>query len=93
TIYSTLDNPYRLVDGNIPAAVETFVRRFVLFGDEYQFTKYDEENNEIGLHQTFEGRPIDNFENGPYHLKLYLNVDSEIVSYSQEYMDISTQGR
>ncbi|MBU9722328.1 MULTISPECIES: two-component system regulatory protein YycI [Bacillaceae] len=93
TIYSTLDSPYRLVDASIPAAVETFVQQHVLYGDEYQFTKFDEETYEVGLHQTFEGRPIDNFVDGPYHLKLYLNIDLEIESYSQEYMDINTQGR
>ncbi|MBU9710902.1 two-component system regulatory protein YycI [Evansella tamaricis] len=93
TIYSTLDTPYRLVEGNIPAVVNSFVEQYVLYGDQYVFTVYNEEEMYIGMHQTFEGRAIDNHKEGPFHLKINLNEDLEIISYQQMFMDISPQGR
>ncbi|UCZ53222.1 two-component system regulatory protein YycI [Bacillus shivajii] len=92
-IIAEMDDPYILADGNLPASVDAFLQQYVINGQEYEFSNYDEEQQIITLHQTYEGRPIDKYSPSRVHLVLYLNDDLEVIAYTQEYMAISPQGR
>ncbi|WP_096186054.1 two-component system regulatory protein YycI [Evansella halocellulosilytica] len=91
-IYSELEDPYQLSDDNLRARVDAFLQQNILYGDEYQFSHYDEERNIIALHQTYEGRPIDQYKRSRVHLVLTLNEDFQVVAYNQQYMEITPQG-
>lgn len=93
TLHSKLETPYKLVTVNLPVVVESFVQQNVFRGDEYTFSSYNEEQNYIGLHQTYKGKPVDNNEGSGYHLILYLNDEFEITGYYQTYMELEQQGR
>ncbi|MGJ9385764.1 hypothetical protein CR203_17270 [Salipaludibacillus neizhouensis] len=91
TIYSVLENPYKIVDANIDASVEAFLTRHVYNGEEYDFAVYNEEEGKIGLYQTYEGRKIDDYEGDNHHLILDISEDNNVESYTQTYMNIRDQ--
>lgn len=93
TIHSTLETPYKLINVNLPVVVDSFVQQYIFHGEEYVFTSYNEEQSFIGLHQTYEGKPIDNDAGSGYHLVLYLNEQFEVTGYYQTYMELEQQGR
>ncbi|UTR16557.1 two-component system regulatory protein YycI [Salipaludibacillus sp. LMS25] len=90
-IHSEMDRPYKMVDSNIPANVNAFLGQYVYLGEEYEFADYNEEENYIGLYQTYKGRKIDQYERSDYHIILNLNDDFHVESYTQKYMEITEQ--
>ncbi|WP_169837707.1 two-component system regulatory protein YycI [Salipaludibacillus agaradhaerens] len=91
TVYAEMDRPYKMVDSNIPANVDAFLGQYVYLGEEYEFADYNEEENYIGLYQTYKDRKIDQYERGDYHIVLHLNDDFHVESYTQKYMEITEQ--
>ncbi|PYZ91768.1 hypothetical protein CR194_19290 [Salipaludibacillus keqinensis] len=90
-LYSELDSPSPLVSANLRASVEAFLQQYVYHGDEYEFAQFNEQEQYIGLYQTYKGRKIDQYEREDFHLVLHLNEDLEVESYSQKYMSVSEQ--
>lgn len=91
TIHSNLDNPYKLVEVNLTASVEAFLQTFVFEGQQYEYVLYNEEEQYIGLYQTYKGRKIDQYERNDFPLVLHISDDFKIESYVQRFMSISEQ--
>ncbi len=91
TLQSELESPYRLVGANLTASVGAFLQQYVYEGDQYEIAVFNEEEQYIGLYQTYKGRKIDQYERNDFHLILYISEDFEVERYVQNYMSISEQ--
>jgi regulatory protein YycI of two-component signal transduction system YycFG len=91
TLQSELDKPYILVGANLTASVGAFLHQYVYEGEQYEIAEYNEEEQYIGLYQTYKGRKIDQYERGNFHLVLHISDDFEVESYVQSHMIISEQ--
>ncbi|MGE6257626.1 two-component system regulatory protein YycI [Heyndrickxia sporothermodurans] len=65
--------------------LKDFLKNNILFGDQYQFWKYDKENGIISFYQTYEKKMFYKNESG--QVQLYLNDKNEIVSYEQSLLE------
>ncbi|MFA9556270.1 two-component system regulatory protein YycI [Evansella sp. AB-rgal1] len=92
-ILADLVTPYKLSESSIEAGVVNFLQEFIINGDEYRFTVFNDENNTINVHQLYKEKPIDNFESGRAQIVLHLNEDLEIEAYDQIYIEISQEIR
>lgn len=92
-IYSELVKPYILSENNLEAAVEAFLEEYVYLGEEYRFSRYNEEQQTIGLYQTYDGKPIENYEEDRFFLVLHLNDDLEVEAYHQYYIEFSLENQ
>lgn len=88
-IYSELVRPYILSENNLEAAVEAFLEEYVYLGEEYSFSRFNEEQLTIGLYQTYNGKPIENYEEHRFFLVLHLNEELEVEAYHQYYIEFS----
>lgn len=93
TLFSELDSPYKLVDANLTASVNAFLQQYVYQGERYAIAEYVEDEQIIGLYQTHEGRKIDEYERGNFHLILNVNDDFAVESYEQRALNVNDQGR
>ena len=66
-------------------ALDAFVKENVLYGEDYQFWKYDESTNTIVYYQDYNDKVI--FDNNNARLVLFLNNEGQITSYEQTYLD------
>ncbi|GIN86712.1 hypothetical protein J6TS2_30980 [Heyndrickxia sporothermodurans] len=66
-------------------SLKDFLKNYILFGDQYQFWKYDKENGIITFYQTFEKKMF--FKNESGQVQLYLNDKNEIMSYDQTILE------
>ncbi|MDG5789432.1 two-component system regulatory protein YycI [Evansella sp. AB-P1] len=93
TVYSELENPYKLSENNLEASVESFLEDHVFNGTSYRFSSFDEEQGTIGFFQTYMDQPIDNHERGSFHLVLHVNEELAIDGYHQSYIEINQEIR
>ncbi|WP_096202914.1 two-component system regulatory protein YycI [Bacillus sp. FJAT-45350] len=88
---SKLTEPYPVQVEEIALDVDNFLRTHVHRGDEYRFGSYDEERNEIIVHQMYEDKKTFSYEE--IQLVLTLNNENDITSYQQYYLELEEQGR
>ncbi|MDQ0257592.1 regulatory protein YycI of two-component signal transduction system YycFG [Evansella vedderi] len=86
-IYSELITPYKLSENSLEAGVEAFLEEHVFLGEHYRFSSFNEDT--IGLVQTFDGMPIENYEDDRFYLVLHLNENLEIEAYHQYYIQFN----
>lgn len=92
-LYSRLDDPYLLTSSNMSASVRSFLNENVIYGSEYELSEYDEDEQVIRLHQTFEDIKIQHFDANRYHLEIHINDDMEVEAYYQTNMSLNEHGR
>ncbi|WP_078593355.1 two-component system regulatory protein YycI [Evansella clarkii] len=93
TLHSVLETPYQLTENDISGSVNAFLEQYVYSGQEYHLAGFNEEEGYLGLHQTYEGRPIGHYEAGPDHIRLMVNEELEITDYYQTYMVFNEEGQ
>ncbi|MDV2684691.1 two-component system regulatory protein YycI [Alkalihalophilus lindianensis] len=91
TIISTLDEPVPLREGQFSQDLSQFLNSYVTNGNEYRFGRFDTEERQVLLQQTYEEKTAHAFEAEP--LLLQLNEDGEIVGYQQSYYEFEPTGR
>ncbi|WP_416148035.1 two-component system regulatory protein YycI [Salipaludibacillus sp. HK11] len=91
TLRAEFENPFSLNAANLTATVSAFLQQFVYEGEMYQIAKYNEEEQYIGLYQTYRDRKIDQYEREDFHLKLYVTDDLEVDSYEQTFITVNEQ--
>ncbi|PLS15762.1 hypothetical protein CVD28_20895 [Bacillus sp. M6-12] len=89
TLISILEKPYKVEKDFKSEQLNKFISDTVLFGDEYKYWSFDEEQNTIIYYQEFQDKMFYNNPNG--ELRFHLNENGEIDSYEQTYLeDIET---
>ncbi|WP_096437970.1 two-component system regulatory protein YycI [Alteribacter populi] len=88
-LFSSLEEPYPLRPANLSASVDAFLSDNMMFGDEYVFGEYVEEDGEILVYQTYNDQPLNYLESEYAHARLLVNEDMEIESYSQRYLEVT----
>jgi regulatory protein YycI of two-component signal transduction system YycFG len=85
-----LNRPYSLDSGNRNIRVDSkeFLLHYVSFGDEYRYSHYDDQLNQIFFYQTYEGKMVDNYESGRFPLVLHLDEHYRITAYEQHYLTL-----
>lgn len=68
-----------------PSELSPFIKTNVLFGEEYQFWKKDDEKKTIIYFQRYKGIPL--YENISGMLTFHYNSENQIVSYDQTYLE------
>ncbi|MBD3110006.1 two-component system regulatory protein YycI [Bacillus sp. AGMB 02131] len=84
-LFSVFDQVFLLNNKQHSEALDTFVKENVLYGEDYQYWKYDESTNTILYYQEYNEKVI--FDNNNARLVLFLNNEGQITSYEQTYLD------
>ncbi|MBM7580614.1 two-component system regulatory protein YycI [Jeotgalibacillus terrae] len=81
---SVLAEPVAIDDPEDPEELNELLEDFVLYGEEYTFWDYDEEDNQLIYFQTYEDLTL--YYNLNAQIAVQLNEDNEAVSYEQTYL-------
>ncbi|WP_342433729.1 two-component system regulatory protein YycI [Neobacillus sp. FSL H8-0543] len=85
TLQVILEKPIQLNVKFEPSELTSFINDSVLFGEEYQFWKKDDEKKVIIYFQKYKGMPL--YENISGKLTFNYNSENQIVSYDQSYLE------
>ncbi|WP_078429579.1 two-component system regulatory protein YycI [Alkalihalobacterium alkalinitrilicum] len=91
TIISRLDEPYPLEQDSISQQVDQFLNEFVMNSDLYQFSRLEEDRNQLLFIQHFDGKVMYSFDETP--LVLQLDDQGQIVAYQQMIYEVEASGR
>lgn len=77
----TLYKPYQIVDTPKSENLKAFLKNFTFKGENYQFSSFSKEKNEIVFFQAFEGTKL--YENAGGQIIAKVNDSNEIISFEQ----------
>lgn len=84
-LQSVLATPVPLNKKFDPLEAQSFLQKYVLFGDQYGFWDLDEETKTITFYQKYDNKMF--YENINGKVTLYLNDNFQVVSYDQTYLE------
>ncbi|WP_166786770.1 two-component system regulatory protein YycI [Jeotgalibacillus salarius] len=81
---SILSDPIAIADPENPEELNEQIEDYVLYGDQYTFWDYDEEDNQLIYFQTFEDFTL--YYNLNAQIAVQLNENNEAISYEQTHL-------
>jgi len=80
-LYSELMHPIKMDESLDTTELDQFVKRAVLYGEQYGFGSFDKDAGTITYYQKHQDKFL--FKNRSAHLVFYINKNSEVFSYEQ----------
>jgi len=85
TLQVKLEKPLQLTKKMDPDEISTFLQGSVLYGDQYEYWKKDEQNRTITYFQEYNNFPL--YQNINGMITFTYNANNQIVSYQQTYLE------
>lgn len=89
-IFVDVKEPFPLNRGDATLQIQAkeFIRQHIIYGEKYRYSHFDEQLKLVHFYQVYEGKKVDNFENGRSPLILHLDEQLQVIRYEQNYLTI-----
>ncbi|RFU67284.1 hypothetical protein D0469_15425 [Peribacillus saganii] len=84
-LVSILEKPFKIDEDFKSEQLDKYIKDTVLFGEDYRFWAFDEEQNTIIYYQEYQKKMF--YNNANAELRLHVNSNREIESYEQTYLE------